>query len=236
MRSEPGNKEEAETEFFYPPQADLVQQRHAAGVAQSAPRLMPGVRPLGVLMVLLTKQQLDSAQEFATASIATLRSARGVHPGTVVAGTARMAGTYLFRSFQLHLPGAQPGQPVLSVEANAQGPSLIETAARLLVRIGIQIDPSRASDAVPESDQPTLNFLESQRLLEQAYAPIRARFNLSDEQAANAVAAATSLLIRHCAKALDPNIAFTIAAYGFVEGTKTAPDPVESSGLIPRST
>jgi hypothetical protein len=147
-----------------------------------------------------------------------------------------MAGTYLFRSFQLHLPGVQPGQAVLSEQANIQGPSLIETAARLLARIGIPIDASRASNAVPGNDQPTLTFLESQRLLEQAYAPIRARFSLSHEQAAHAVAAATSLLIRHCAKALDPNVAFSIAAYGFVEGTKTAPDPVEGSGLTDRST
>jgi hypothetical protein len=178
-------------------------------------------------MVFLTKQQLDAAQEFATASVATLRSADGIHPGTVVAATARMAGTYLFRSFQLHLPGAEPGQAVLSEKANTQGPDLIETAARLLARIGIPIDASRAGNAVPEKDQPTLAFLESQRLLEPAYAPIRARFSLSNEQAAHAVATATSLLIRHCARALDPSVAFSIAAYGFVEGTKTAPDPVE---------
>ena len=50
-----------------------------------------------------------------------------------------------------------------------------------------------------------------------------------DEQAAYAVAAATSLLIQHCAKALAPNIGFSIAALGFVEGTKTAPDPVVKS-------
>jgi hypothetical protein len=43
------------------------------------------------------------------------------------------------------------------------------------------------------------------------------------------VAAATSLLIQHCARALDPHIAFNIAALGFVEGTKTAPDPVVQS-------
>jgi hypothetical protein len=78
-------------------------------------------------------------------------------------------------------------------------------------------------------DQPTRSFLDTQRLLEREFATIRARYGFDDEQAAYAVAAATSLLIQHCAKALDPHIAFSIAALGFVEGTKMAPDPVVRS-------
>ena len=51
-------------------------------------------------------------------------------------------------------------------------------------------------------------------------------------EAAQAGAVATALLIRHCAQILDPSTAFGIAALGFVEGTKTAPEPVHlvSSG------
>jgi hypothetical protein len=44
------------------------------------------------------------------------------------------------------------------------------------------------------------------------------------------VAVATALLIKHCAKVLDPNVAFGIAVYGFVE---TAPEPVEISASAP---
>jgi hypothetical protein len=180
-------------------------------------------------MPALTKQQLGSAQELAAASIAALRSTKGIHPGTVVAATARMAGTYLFRSFRLNLPGVQPGQAVLSDKANVLGPTLIETAGRLLSRIGITLDASRAGKPVDPKDQPTISFLDTQRLLERAFSTIRSRYGFDDEQAAYAVAAATSLLIRHCTKALDPHIAFSIAALGFVEGTKTAPDPVVQS-------
>jgi len=53
-------------------------------------------------MTALSKQQLDAAQEFATATIEALKLLNGVHPGTVVAATARMAGSYLFRSFGLN--------------------------------------------------------------------------------------------------------------------------------------
>ena len=137
-----------------------------------------------------------------------------------------MAGTYLFRAFRLNLPGVQPGQAVLSAEANAQGPILIETAARLLWRMGIKLDSSRAGEPIARQNQPTLTFLDSQRLLEPAYVPIRTRYSFTDEQAAYAVSAATALLIQHCKIGLDPHIAFSIAALGFVEGTKTAPDPI----------
>ena len=177
-------------------------------------------------MPALTKQQLDSAQEFATAAIAALKTAQGIHPGTAVAATARMAGTYLFRSFRLHLPGVEPGQAVLSGKASTYGPTLIETAARLLGRMGIALDATRAGIPVGLKDQPTLGFLETQRLLERAFAPIRARYGFDDEQAAYAAAAATALLVRHCAKGLEPHVAFNIAALGFIEGVKTAPNPV----------
>jgi hypothetical protein len=180
-------------------------------------------------MPALTKHQLDSAQEFATASIAALKSTEGIHPGTVVAATARMAGTYLFWSFRLSLPGVRPGQAVLSDKANSNGPTLIETTVRLLRRMGITLAPSQAGTPVDPKDQPTLSFLDTQRLLEPAFSIIRTRYGFDDEQAAHAVAAATSLLIRHCAKALAPNLGLSIAAFGFVEGTKTAPDPVVKS-------
>jgi len=180
-------------------------------------------------MPALTKQQLDSAQELATASIAALRSKEGIHAGTVIAATARMAGTYLFRSFRLDLPGVQPGQVVLSEKANAQGPTLIETTGRLLWRMGIILERSLAGTPVDPKDQPTLSFLDTQRPLERAFSTIRARYGFDDEETAYAVAAATSLLIQHCAKVIDPHIGFSIAALGFVEGTKTAPDPVVPS-------
>jgi hypothetical protein len=177
----------------------------------------------------LTKPQLDSAQEFATAAVATLKTETGIHPGTVIAATARMAGTYLFRGFGFTLPRVQPGEVVLSEEANTQGPVLIETTGRLLHRIGIELDPSRAGEAIAQRDQPTLTFLDTQRRLEPAFLPIRTRYGFDHEQAAHAVAAATVLLIQHCAIGLDPHTAFSIAAFGFIEGTKTAPDPVVPS-------
>ena len=72
-----------------------------------------------------------------------------------------------------------------------------------------------------------LEFLDTQKKLEPLYATIKARLSLSPQEAAQAAAVATALLIRHCVKVLDPGVAFGIAAYGFVEGSKTAPAPLE---------
>jgi hypothetical protein len=72
-----------------------------------------------------------------------------------------------------------------------------------------------------------LEFLDTQKKLEPLYAPIKTHRGLSAHEAAQAAAVATALLIRHCAKILDANVAFGIAVYGFIEGSKTAPEPVE---------
>jgi len=177
-------------------------------------------------MINLSKQQTDAAQEFATATIETFKLPNGVHPGTVVAATARMAGTYLFRSFGLELPGVQPGQPVLSNEANEQWPLLTQITGDCLVRIGIKIDNAQAGKEVHPKDKPMLEFLETQKKLESIYKPIKERYSFSYQEAAYSVAVGTALMILHAAKFLDPNDAFNIAVYGFVKGAKTAPEPV----------
>ena len=173
-------------------------------------------------MTTLTKQQMDAAGEFANATIAALTVGKGVHPATVVAASARMAGIYLFRSFGLKLSGVTPGQVVLSAEANEQAPDLIQIAAGILSRIGIKIADRPPDTPADAKNKPTLGFLDTQKKVEPLYTPIKEKFGLSDQQAAQSVAAGTALLIRHCAKFLDPNVAFGIAAYGFIEGSKTA--------------
>src|SRR5262249_42377751 len=180
-------------------------------------------------MTTLSKQQMDAAQKFANIAISALRLSQVVHAETVVAATARMAGTYLFRSFGFKVTGLKPGQAVLSDAANEQGPLLIQIAGAVLSRIGIKLDNSQSGGTTNSDNKPMLEFLETQKKLEPLYAPVKARLGLSGEEAAQAAAVATALLIRHCANVLDPNIAFGIAAYGFVEGSKTAPEPVDIS-------
>jgi hypothetical protein len=149
-----------------------------------------------------------------------------VQHNQAIAACARMAGSYLFRSFDLHLPGVLPGQAVLAAEATEQSPMLLRVAAGILANLGIIIAGSPADPVVDEKFKPLLAFLETQRLLEPLFSPIQSKYSFGYRHAAQAAAIGTALLIHHFARHLEPNIAFGLAAYAFVEGSQTAPDPV----------
>lgn len=174
----------------------------------------------------LTQPQIDAAQAFANAVVSELRTDRGVHAETAVASVARMAGAFLFRSFGFELSGIEPGQPVLSEQANEAGPRLIAVLTGALAEIGVTLDEKRLGEAKLEANQPTLGFLDTQRRFEAPFAAIRSRHGLSLVAAADAGAVATAFMIHQCSAVLDPNVAFGVAVYGFIEGCKTAPLPV----------
>ena len=177
-------------------------------------------------MASLRQEQIDAAQAFANATIGALQMDTGVHAETAIAATARMAGTFLFRSFGFPLKDVQPGQVVLSEQANEQGPQLIQVLGAVLEHIGVKLDHGKFGAESPEQNQPQQAFLETQRLLEPGYLDIRSKYGLSPHEAAVSAAVATALLIQQSASVLPPEVAFGLAVYGFVEGSKTAPDPV----------
>ena len=174
-----------------------------------------------------TDADASVAKELADVSLRALTVDGNVHPGSLIAATARMAGTYLFRSFRLVVTGAQPGQPVLSAVANAQGPVLLRIAGAIVTASGIALDEKTAGLPIQPRHQPRQSFLETQRLLEPAYRAITDRSGMSDYEGARASAVAAGMLICQCTKVLNANEGFRIAAFAFVEGTKTAPDPLQ---------
>lgn len=176
--------------------------------------------------LVLGQKLSDSAREYANATIGAFQIPGGVHPPTVVAACARMAGTYLFRSFNLRLKDAQPGQAVLSVEANEHSPMLLRVTAGTLANLGITIASAPTAALVAENAKPMHELLQTQRLLEPLFSPIQRKYALTARQAAQGAAMATALLIHHFVKHLEPNAAFGLAAFAFIEGSKTAPDPV----------
>ncbi len=177
-----------------------------------------------------TKEQQDAAQQFVGLAIEAFKSERGVHAETAIAGVARMAGTFLFRSFAFPLASVQPGQAVLSDAANEQGPKLIQALGNVLAHIGVALDKSKLGVNKDPEHRPMLDFLATQKRLEPLFSPAMQSFGLSYPQAAESAAIATAVIIKQCVPVLDPNLAFGIAAYGFVEGSKTAPDPVVLAG------
>jgi hypothetical protein len=169
---------------------------------------------------------VEAAREFAAATVDLLKTERGVHAETAVAAAARMAGTFLFRSFEFPASDIEPGQAVLSDRANEQGPMLVSILGAALSELGASLGREDPSDAALQEAQPNQSFLDTQRVLEPSFRAIADHHGLTQQDAAHAAALATAFLIQDCSTVLDPGVAFNIAVYGFIEGTKTAPDPV----------
>jgi hypothetical protein len=142
---------------------------------------------------------------------------------TMVAGCARMSGSYLLRSFRLDLSTVPPGQAVLSVEASSKTPQLLRLCASTLQTLGTTIPSSPPASLEAQGSKLKQDFLDAQRTLEPVFAPLKLQHSLDDEQMAKAAAVATGALIHQFAKYMDPSAGFGYAVYGFTEGARTAP-------------
>lgn len=167
--------------------------------------------------------QLAAAGEFVKIIIDTLATGRGVHAETAVSAAARMAGMFLLRSLHLPLAALEPGSPVFSDAANDRGPALIQTLRTELAERNVRLDPSRLEDEVPSENDPQLSILEMQSLLEPKFVHVSAKNGLTPAQSAHACSIAAAQLIHKCTGVLDSNLGFSIAALGFVQGSKTVP-------------
>jgi hypothetical protein len=173
----------------------------------------------------LNQAQLQAASEFGTTAMRAFDQGGTFPAETVIGSVARMAGSFLFRSFELPLAGIQPGSVVLSEQANQQGPRLIHILGGVLENIGVKLDSSRLSAGQQMARGQKESFLETQGVLEAQFVAIRDKHGLSDGEAAESLAVATAVLIKNCANLLDPHVGFDLAVYGFIEGSKTAPVP-----------
>lgn len=146
---------------------------------------------------------------------------RQIHPATAIAAGARLAGSFLFRSFKFIPPNASPGSVVLSEEANEKGPVLINILGGVLTSFGVDPDPEKMNS--PVSAESNFSFLETlQRIQDQAHV-IMNQNNLNLEEMAYSCAMATAFIIKECRNDLPVESGFHTAVYGFIEGTKTLP-------------
>jgi hypothetical protein len=142
---------------------------------------------------------------------------------TMVAGCARMSGSYLLRSFNLDLTGAAPGEVVLSAQAGERTSQLLRLCASMLQTLGTTIADAPLTSLEDHKSKLKQNFLETQRTLEPVFAPLKEQYSLDDDAMAKAAAVATGALIHQFAKHMDPNSGFGYASLGFTEGARTVP-------------
>lgn len=182
----------------------------------------------------ITPAQHNAAGELVDLIASSVGKNRAVHPETAIASAARLSGSLLFRSFNLHLKALAPGAVVLSQEANEKGPILINTVASFLSTSGVSLDQQKlGGQETLRGESPRLDVVDSLSQLQERAFEIMANNHLSLEQAAQAAALATGFIVKECAAQIGAEIGFNVAAYGFVEGCKTVPPTNARSAVVP---
>lgn len=172
----------------------------------------------------ISEAQNKAAGQFVDLVASKLGAGRAVHSETAIACAARMAGSLLFRSFELSVQHAQPGQVVLSNEANEQGPQLANILSAMLQHFGISLNQEMlGGDSASRGGSPELSTVQSLALLQESALSIASNNELKLNEAAHAAAMATAFIVKECAPALTAEVGFNIAVYSFIEGCKTMP-------------
>lgn len=174
-------------------------------------------------MSRLDKRHFEAAGAMSEVFAGRLGKDRAVHSETVIAAAARMAGTMLLRSFGFDTSKMPPGAVVLSNEANEKGPELLKIVTAMMQKYRLQPDKEKLANVNERGEPPRMNVLEMRELLEADLTRVRQHYQLSLEDGAYACALTTAWLIRECAPQIGLEVGFKIAAYGFIEGAKTAP-------------
>lgn len=177
-----------------------------------------------------SRTQYKTATELTHTILSKLAIATGVHAESAVSAAARMAGTLLLRSCHLPLTRFKPGSPLFSDRLNELGPKVLESVDKTLALLNIPIDTKKLNYDIAEANQPLLNLLEVQSLLDPSFRVILQKHGLSDEEGAHAAAVSTAIIIEKTKSVLNPQIAYAIAVNGLVAGCKTVPYDAQHQG------
>ncbi len=168
-----------------------------------------------------------AAKEIYTWLVSKLQKDASVHIGTLVSAAARLGGASLYRSFNFEDGKVAPGTVVLSEEANQEWPKLMSMLLSTLKANGVQVDPAKFVMQTPEQHKPQKTILELQAELQGSFNQLMIKHGLDYRQGAYAAANACAIAILKSRLLVDPHITCGLAALGFVEGSKTAPVPLD---------
>jgi len=150
-----------------------------------------------------------------------------VHPETAISSASRMAGTFMFRSFGLNTEAMEPGQVLLTPNANEKSAHLTSLIDATLSGIGDKIDIEKAKAALDVRSISTLTLLETQERFESLFSAISKTVGLSLPQAGSAACIASALLVHKFRDKIDINRSYVTAVYGHIEALKTVPARIQ---------
>lgn len=144
---------------------------------------------------------------------------REIDTTEAISCTARLAGSFLFRSFNFKVNDAKPGTVMLSEEANIKGPELVNITYAVLHNFGIEIDNNKMNDG--HQKQALSIFVDQISQIQNEALEIMKKNDLSFEQLAQSAAIATAFIIQQ--SNIPPEEGFGLAIYHYIEGSKTYP-------------
>jgi len=172
----------------------------------------------------ISENQYSAADEIVDLIAGAIGRNREVHIATAISTSARLSGAFLFKSFKLNIRDAKPGTPVLSEQANEEGPELINVIITVLSKLGVSLDNSKMEAAGMQ--EPLIDFLHSLNVTQTKANDIMRKYRLSDKEMAVACAIATGLIIQQCQNSLSAESGLNTAIYGLIEGSKTVPPEI----------
>jgi hypothetical protein len=169
----------------------------------------------------ITKNQNDAVNDIVEMVVNVIgNGSREIDTKEAISSTARLAGSFLFRSFEFKINDAKPGTVMLSEEANIKVPQLINITYAVLHNFGIQIDNNKMSNG--NQKHADSNFVEVIGKVQVPALEIMKKNDLSYEQMAQSAAIATAFIIQQ-SKNITPEDGFGTAIYHYIEGSKTNP-------------
>ena len=169
----------------------------------------------------ITKNQHAAVNDIVEMVVTVIgNGSREIDTTEAISSTARLAGSFLFRSFGFKINDARPGTVMLSEEANIMGPQLVNITQAVLQKFGIQIDPGKMPNG--NQKQATSNFVDVIGKLQIPALEIMKSNDLNFEQMAQSAAIATAFIIQQSSNII-PEDGFGTAVYHYIEGSKTYP-------------
>ncbi|MES2763244.1 MAG: hypothetical protein V4677_13610 [Bacteroidota bacterium] len=169
----------------------------------------------------ITNNQNDAVNDIVEMVVNVIgNGSREIDTTEAISSTARLAGSFLFRSFGFKINDAKPGTVMLSEEANIKGPQLVNITHAVLQNFGIQIDNNKMSNGNQKHSES--NFVDVISKVQVPALDIMKKRELSYEQMAQSTAIATAFIIQQSGN-ITPEEGFGIAIYHYIEGSKTNP-------------
>ncbi len=184
---------------------------------------------LGAQALEMAKRRQEAANQVLALLERHFEAAPAPHPETVLFAASWLTGTSLFRALNQGTD-AEPGAVVLSDRVNEEWPKLMRTFVYLLQKFGITVKTEEANFKIAPGHQSQQSLQQIQKALQAPYNAIMTAHGFDYAEGAKTGAVACALLVRgYCGthKVMEPGLAASIVAMGFVEGAKTAPVPLE---------